>query len=88
MTDQTIRVLEQAVGIAKQRIEILEADKRKLLSDLEIRRDLYLETKQSEEFWRGECASEERKTSTSIILMLVVCIFAAAAIAKAILVCQ
>ncbi len=88
MTDLTIRVLEQAVGIAKQRIEILEADKRKLLSDWEIRRDLYLETKQSEEFWRGECASEERKAATSIIFMFVAFILAAAAITKAILVCQ
>ena len=88
MTDQTIRVLEQAVGIAKQRIEILEADKRKLLSDWEIRRDLYVETKKSEEFWRGECASEERKAATSIIFMFVAFILAAAAITKEILVCQ
>ncbi len=88
MTDQTIRVLEQAVGIAKQRIVMLEKDNSSLQSDLEFSRHLYSELKKTEEFWRGECASEERKAATSIIFMFVAFILAAAAITKAILVCQ
>ena len=88
MTDQTIRVLEQAVGIAKQRIVMLEKDNSSLQSDLEFSRHLYSELKKTEEFWRGECASEERKTSISITLMFVVLGMAAAWITIASLVCQ
>jgi hypothetical protein len=88
MTDQTIRVLEQAVGIAKQRIEMLEKDNSSLQSDLEFWRYMYAEIKKSEEFWRLECASEERKTSVAITSMFVALGMSAAWITIAILVCQ
>ena len=88
MTDQTIRVLEQAVGIAKQRIVMLEEEKSNLLRNLDMRRALYAELEKSEEFWHDECASEKRKAATSIIFMFIAFILAAAAITKAILVCQ
>lgn len=88
MTDQTIRVLEQAVGIAKQRIEMLEKDNSSLQSDLEFWRYMYAEIKKSEEFWRLECASEERKTSISISLMFALCALVAVLISINILACQ
>jgi len=87
-SEMEVRMLNQAIAIAKQRLDLLEKDKRNQLSDLDSRRNLYAELKKSEVFWRGECESEERKTSTALTCMFFVCVLAAAAIAKAILVCQ
>ncbi len=82
------RTLNQAAGIAKDCIDVLENDKRQLLADLDFRRNLYAELKISEVFWRNQCAAEERKSSTTLLFMFFHNSLCAVVIAYAILNCQ
>ena len=82
------RTLDQAAGIAKNHIDVLENDKRQLLEDLDSRRNLYAELKKSEVFWRQQCEAEERKSSTTLLFMFLVSAMAVIAITNAILNCQ
>lgn len=82
------RTLNQAAGIAKDCIDVLENDKRQLLADLDFRRNLYAELKKSEVFWRQQCEAEERKSSTALMFMFLFGCMAAVAIAYAIFNCQ
>jgi len=82
------RCLDQAAGIARNHIEVMENDKRQLLEDLDSRRNLYAELKKSEVFWRQQCEAEERKSSTTLLFMFLFGCMAAVAIAYAILNCQ
>ena len=82
------RTLNQAAGIAKSCIDVLEADKRQILAELDFRRNLYAELKKSEVFWRNQCEAEERKSSTTLLFMFSYGCLCAVVIAYSILNCQ
>ena len=82
------RTLTQAAGIAKSCIDVLEADKRQILAELDFRRNLYAELKKSEVFWRNQCEAEERKSSTTLLFMFSHGCLCAVVIAYSILNCQ
>ena len=78
------KYIDQAVQIMYERNLMLEAENRAFRENvLHYRSDAEF-YKQQSEFWAAECISEQRKTSVSIMLMLLSCAAAFIAIATVI----
>lgn len=87
-SDKTVRVLTQAVEITNQQLEQMQRDNDYLISVISKDYAERLELENKIKFEKLERVSQERKSDTSLISMLVVCIISAAAAAMNILMCQ
>ena len=82
------KYIDQAVQMMYERNLMLEAENKAYKENIiHYRKDSEFHKQQSE-FWAAECISEQRKTSVSIMLMLLSCAAAFIAITTAILIYQ